>query len=263
MEKIYLNSKLQCIGKQIYHFESVTSTNDVLLKLIQKSKTSDQNKIPEGTIVLAEEQTAGRGRLNKNWHAPKGKGLWLSIYLTPRFLELPKAFLITFCAATAVAQVVKDFFQLFPQIKWPNDVLLNGSKFCGILSDTKSDKNLLAQAILGIGINVNQNQAEFDEKTSVNATSLRIEHGGDIDRMKLLQRIIERLDANYTLLKSKRFEDMLEDWKKFATFLGRPVTLIDGKMTKTGIATGIDENGGLILNCNGKEQIFYNGSLVL
>ncbi|MCH8126848.1 biotin--[acetyl-CoA-carboxylase] ligase [candidate division KSB1 bacterium] len=263
MEKIHLNSKLQCIGKQIYQFDSVTSTNDILLKLIQESKTSDQNRIPEGTIVLAEEQTAGRGRFNRTWQSSKGKGLWLSIYLAPRFLELPKAFLVTFCAATAVAQVVKDLFQLSPQIKWPNDVLLKGSKFCGILTDTKSEKNLLAQAILGIGINVNQNQDEFNEEAGVNATSLRIEHGEDIDRMKLLQRIIEKLDANYTLLKLKKFKDMLEDWKKFATFLGQSVTLIDGRMKKVGIATDIDENGGLILNCNGKEQIFYNGSLVL
>ena len=162
-----------------------------------------------------------------------------------------------------MAQVVKDLFQLSPQIKWPNDVLLKGSKFCGILTDTKSEKNLLAQAILGIGINVNQNQDEFNEEAGVNATSLRIEHGEDIGRMKLLQRIIEKLDANYTLLKLKKFKDMLEDWKKFATFLGQSVTLIDGRMKKVGIATDIDENGGLILNCNGKEQIFYNGSLVL
>ena len=121
----------------------------------------------------------------------------------------------------------------------------------------------MAQAILGMGINVNKNQDEFNEEAGVNATSLRIEHGEDIDRMKLLQRIIEKLDANYTLLKLKKFKDMLEDWKKFATFLGQSVTLIDGRMKKVGITTDIDENGGLILNCNGKEQIFYNGSLVL
>ena len=96
MEKIHLNSNLQCIGKQIYQFDSVTSTNDILLKLIQESKTSDQNRIPEGTIVLAEEQTAGRGRFNRTWQSSKGKGLWLSIYLAPRFLELPKAFLVLF-----------------------------------------------------------------------------------------------------------------------------------------------------------------------
>ena len=259
MDQMQHNLNLKCIGTQVYRYDSVTSTNDVLLKLIQESPKD----IFEGAVVLAEEQTAGRGRLNKPLKSPKNMGVWMSIYLEPGFLELSKAFLITFGAAAAVAQVVHNVFRLHPHIKWPNDVLLNGKKFCGILTETKSENNFLVHAVLGIGINVNQQQKDFNGDESINATSLRMEFGQKIDKMKLFKKLIEGLDTNYSLLKSKKFSSILMSWKKYATFLGQQVTVVNGKNSKVGIAKGIDENGGIVLECNGNAQVFYNGSLVL
>lgn len=259
MDQVHPTSNIQCIGSKIYHYDSVKSTNDTLLTLLKNAT----EEIPEGTIVLAEEQTSGRGRLGRSWQSPADKGIWMSIYLQPKFLELSKAFLITFSAAVAVAQAAKDTCDLSPQIKWPNDVLLNGRKFCGILTETKSEGNTLTSAVLGIGINVNQEVEDFNDQETSNATSIRIEFGDKVEKEKLIRHIIEKLNENYSALKCRKYSHILDFWKKYATFLGNQVTFINGKTSKVGIAKGVDENGGIVLECNSKEFIFYNGSLIL
>ncbi|MEE9170682.1 MAG: biotin--[acetyl-CoA-carboxylase] ligase [bacterium] len=258
--KTKLNSNLR-IGRRIYHLESVTSTNSALVNRVEEAKELPAISIPEGTVLRADEQTAGRGRMNRVWQSPLGKGLWFSAYLRPE-LELSRVHLITFLAAVAVADAVRNTFKMRPEIKWPNDVLLEKRKFCGILTETRSEKNLLDFAILGIGVNLNQSEAELNSSYGPNATSLRIVLGREIEADPLFTAILEQLNEYYEALKAKRFDFILNKWKEHTSFFGKSVSLVGDNEEISGVARDLDEKGGIILELeDGKERVFYTGSL--
>ncbi len=262
-QQIASHPDLKLIGKNIIFRQSVTSTNRVLYKMAENSFGKEEGFLAEGTILIAEEQTAGRGRLDRIWISPRGKGLWFSAYLLP---DIPpeKSFLITFLGAVAVAEAVNHLFELKSMIKWPNDVLVKGRKYCGILTDTRVSEEKIQLAILGIGMNLNQTVREITESYGPIATSLRIILHRTVDPAQVLTAVLLQLDKYYAYLKEGQWEKIIEKWKEYATFLGSKITIVADDEPFDGIARDIDDKGGIIIELeDGEERVFYSGDLFL
>ena len=263
IQKIMASPDLRRIGKVILYRPSVTSTNRVLFKMAEAAALQEGDGLAEGTVLIAEEQVAGRGRLNRVWVSPRGKGLWFSVYLCP---ELPpeKTFLITFMGAVAVAETVNAEFGIHSTIKWPNDVLIQGRKYCGVLTEARVIEKKLQFAILGIGMNLNQTEQEITESYGPIATSLRIVLHRPLDMQRLFEAMLLQLDGYYESLLQGEYDRILEKWREYATFLGTEVTIISDDEPHTGVAKDIDENGGIIIQLkDGTERTFYSGDLFL
>ncbi|MEG0381457.1 MAG: biotin--[acetyl-CoA-carboxylase] ligase, partial [Kurthia sp.] len=167
-------------GQEIHFYETLPSTQPVAHKLAQEGAKA-------GTVVICEEQTAGRGRMQRRWLSNKGKGIWMSVILRPDVppYEAPQ---FTLVAAVAIAKGIEDVAGITPSIKWPNDLLINNLKITGILTEVQADPDLVNALIMGIGINVNHGEEDFEEDIKQIATSLKIQTGKDIDRALLVAR---------------------------------------------------------------------------
>ena len=263
IQKVMANPDLRRIGKVVLYRPSVTSTNRVLFKMAETATLQEGEGMAEGTVLIAEEQVAGRGRLNRVWVSPRGKGLWFSVYLCP---EIPpeKTFLITFMGAVAVAEAVNGEYGVHSTIKWPNDVLIQGRKYCGVLTETRIIEKKLQFAILGIGMNLNQTEQEITESYGPIATSLRIVLHRPIDMQLLFESVLLQLDGYYDLLLQGEYDQILSKWREYATFLGTEVTIVSEDEPHTGIARDVDDKGGIIIQMrDGKERTFYSGDLFL
>lgn len=226
-------------GRTIVFLHETDSTNNVAKELAAYGAN-------EGTVVVAETQTAGRGRLDREWISPTG-GLWFSIVLRPK-LSVAEAFGLVFAAGLAVAQTLNEKYGLFVQTKWPNDVLVRGKKVCGMLVETNSTERKLNFAVLGVGVNVN-----FDVKNVLPnalteaATSLKNELGHRVDVNELLRAMLEHIENAYDLLVGEHWSQILDEWKEFAVFLGHRVEVVCGSEKFSGIALDVDSDGELIL----------------
>lgn len=234
-KEITKNLKTKIVGKKIYFFEKITSTNLYAKKLTKEC-------IEDGTIVIADVQTCGRGRKNRFWHSPAG-GLWFSVILYPN-LSPESGMLITMAISISVAQAIKDITGLNTEIKWPNDLLLREKKVCGILTEINSDLHKLNYAIVGIGINVNN---KIDEELKKIAISLKQEIGSEVSRTKLLKSILENLDINYNKLINKEFNYIKKTWLSFSKIIERKIQVVDEEIVIEGKVKDIDYNGYLIL----------------
>lgn len=249
------------IGNRVYHLETVTSTNTRLLELVESEDRSGLPEITNGFALWADEQTAGRGRINRTWISPKHMGLWMSFYLQPG-LEAHKSFILTFLAAVAVVKSVQQVYQLSPKIKWPNDVLLNRQKICGILTETRVINEQIEHAVVGVGINLNQTRDEFDKNKVAGASSLLIETGRRLAAEEVLRVLLKQLDDYYVFVRTGRFSKIIETWKAYAAFVGDQVVFSSGTEKIMGIYKGIDNKGGLIIEMPDRSlRKFYSGSL--
>jgi len=231
--------KTQLFGKKIYAFWSVGSTNEFAYhRALQGDK--------EGTLVIAEEQTKGRGRMSRHWDSPFNKGLWFSLILRPE-LSASKSGLVPYYAGVSVAEAVENFTNLKPVVKWPNDLLLSGRKFCGILSEVEFDNGKVNFIVLGIGINVNHKKDEFPEQYRAHAISLRIESDSRIDRLELLAEVLLQLEKNYLYIKENGFNDMINNWKRRCSQFGKLIVMVQGDNKYQGIFEELDEDGCLLL----------------
>jgi len=200
----------------------------------------------EGTVVSAEVQTAGHGRLCRKWVSPKG-GLYFSVILKPK-LEPSEAIKLVFVAGLAVVGALQQLYSLKAETKWPNDVLINGQKICGILSEMSTVGREVKYVVLGVGIN-----ADFDVRKAlpkelrVSATSLQNELGIKVDLNDLFRVVLEKLECAYKLFLEKGFATVLNEWKKYARFLRRQVEVTSGAEKLFGLALDVDEEGSLIL----------------
>ena len=185
-----MKNKLQTdfIGQEIYHFTEVTSTNDVAKELAIKGAK-------EGTIVIAESQSCGKGRLGRKWVSPEG-GIWFSIILRPK-VDPEDALKLTLMAAAVVAKVINDMFKLKAEIKWPNDIIIDGKKLCGILTEMTTKGGKVDFVVVGVGINGNINLDSFPKRLRKFLTSLKEELKEDIDRERLLCALLEELEQRY------------------------------------------------------------------
>src|SRR5215472_10637932 len=185
------------IGRDIRVFQETTSTNDVIEKLARDG-------VKEGVVVFAESQTRGRGRLGRKWLSPAKRGLWFSVLLRPS-LRPDEITQITVVSATALRRAIHLQTQLSPQIKWPNDILINGRKTAGILTELNAEVDRVNYVILGIGVDVNLSAADFPVDLKKTATSLRAELGKPLSRADLAVAILRELDHDYTRVCSGQF----------------------------------------------------------
>ncbi len=237
-----LHSRLgatKVIGREIQVFESTTSTNDLAARLAQDG-------IEEGAVVYAESQTQGRGRLGRVWVSAARKGLWFSVLLRPR-LSPQAATQLTVAAATALARAIQSETGLSPEIKWPNDILIDGKKVAGILTELTAELDKVKNVILGIGIDVNHELTEFPKELRDFATSLRIAAGGKIDRAALAVAALRELDRVYDLIMRGRFETVAEEWQRRCGTVGREVAIRVGERLIRGRAESLDSDGALLV----------------
>ena len=203
------------------------------------------NGAPEGLIVRADAQTAGRGRLNRHWESPAGLGLWFSIVLRPPIMgwQIP---LTSFFAGIAVAQTLKNY-AVRPELKWPNDVLIHSRKICGILAEAKFQGNNPSAVILGIGINLNQQPRDFPVELREKATSLALETGNIINTDDFFRQLQQQLNRYYPLIIKQDFDQTIELWKKECPFLGTPITIQNENEAVKGIFEDVNPDGSLRL----------------
>jgi BirA family biotin operon repressor/biotin-[acetyl-CoA-carboxylase] ligase len=186
-------------------FEETTSTNDVIEKLARDG-------VKEGVVVFAESQTRGRGRLGRKWMSPAHKGLWFSILLRPE-LSPQETTQLTVASATALRRAIQNVTGFTAEIKWPNDLLIGGKKVAGILTEMSAEVDRVRHVILGIGVDVNQDAAEFPPELRKIATSLKIEAGEEISRAELAVEILRELDFDYARICGGKFAQVADEWE--------------------------------------------------
>ena len=233
-------------GKRILHFFKTDSTNRVALELGYAGE-------PEGTIVLAEEQTAGRGRAGRAWHSERGTGLYLTMLLRPR-LSPAQAPLLTMLAGISAQAAIRAQTDLAAELKWPNDLLLDGKKVGGILTEMHAEPNAVRFVIVGIGINVNQEK--FPAELGAMATSLRNESGRLTYRLELLVRLLMQFESDYNRFLREGPSFVVERFQSESSFArGRRVRVDTGIESYVGTTAGLSPEGLLLVERE-------NGSLV-
>lgn len=229
------------VGKEIYYFPELKSTN-----IRAKEKALHRaEEISEGTLIVAERQSAGKGRLGREWFSPVG-GIWFSVILYP---QLSPSYIsrITLMTAVAVVKSIKICTQIKSQIKWPNDILINEKKVCGILTEMSAELDIINWVVVGIGINVNIEHREFPEDIQENTISLKETSGKEISRVKLAQTFLQEFEKYYEILKRREFSSILKEWKLYSHTLGKKIRVDIGERIITGEAVDINEEGSLIL----------------
>jgi BirA family biotin operon repressor/biotin-[acetyl-CoA-carboxylase] ligase len=238
--EIKRNLNTDRLGQNVHHQEEVTSTQEIAHRLAMEGA-------PEGTIVVAEQQTTGRGRLGRPWHSPKGSGIWMSIILRPT-IPPQQAPQLTLMAAVSVVQGIQKVTDIKAQIKWPNDILINGKKIVGILTELQAEPDRINSVIMGIGINVNTPADSFPKELESIATSLKIENDGiDIDRSKLVRSILEEMEKLYGVYLEHGFAPIKLLWEGSAASLGKKIHVRTLSGELYGTAKGITEEGVLLL----------------
>jgi len=241
------------IGKKLFLFDSIDSTNTC-------AKALAETNCEEGTVVIAEMQTAGRGRLGRTWSSDSGKNLLFSILLRPA-ISIEQSGLLSLLAAVATSSAIESVLGIKTFCKWPNDLLFEGKKCCGILLESSITAKTFQYAIVGIGLNVNQPQ--FPDELNARATSLIAASGNSINRTMLLKSILEYFDRYYIMLLKNDTDTIVKDWRNRSTMLGKSITFIQENNTITGIARDITNDGGLILETPTGTNVFYAGEVTL
>jgi birA, biotin-[acetyl-CoA-carboxylase] ligase region len=219
------------IGRRVVHLESTGSTNTVARQLAEEGAD-------EGTVVIAETQTGGKGRLGRHWVTRTG-GAWLSVILKPG-IDPAHAASITLLAAVSVTEALREM-GAEAAIKWPNDVLVNGKKICGILTEMSAETDAVSFIVLGIGVNLN-NDVPLET-----ATTLKAELGQKVDRVKFVQILLESLEEDYLAFKEQGFTPILWSWRRYSDTLGRPVEATYQGEVIRGVAQDIADDGALIV----------------
>src|SRR5438105_10456830 len=244
------------IGRSLYHFYDVDSTNLFAARLLAHG-----HKVPEGTVIVAESQTAGRGRLGRSWHSEREAGIYFSVVLFPK-APPSLAPLFTLAAATAMHNAVERYTGLDIDIKWPNDLLVGGKKFCGILSEIQAEVDLLQNMIIGVGVNANHESLPAD--ISDRATSLRMASGRIQSRIEILLEFFEEFENIYMDFERKGPRGIIDQWTRFSSFAnGRQIEIHDGVRKISGVTRGLNPLGALrIEQSAGHVEEVYSGDVV-
>ena len=241
-----LNTK--AVGRKLKLYDQVTSTNEAAWEYLESDP-----KFKDGTVILAESQTRGRGRMGREWHSAPKTGLWLSVILK---CSIPgdKLPFLTSGAALAVANMLQQFIHLPAEIKWPNDVMIRGRKVCGILVEARS--NHPDVYVLGIGLNVNQARTDFPDDLREIATSLRLERPGAraLNRVRVLRPLLFYLERVYLQIKKKKWDRLAEAWSEFVHMGGKQVSLQQGGEEFRGTVTRLHPSEGITLKLLGGDE---------
>lgn len=241
------------LGKEIVYKETTDSTNADVRRMAE-------NGAKNGLLVVADGQTAGKGRRGRQWESGKGTNLYFSMLLKPDITP-DKASMITLVAAYSVAKVITKNTGLDAKIKWPNDIVVGGKKVCGILTEMSMERDYIHHIVVGIGINVNEE--EFSGEIKEMATSLKIEGGQVVSRANLLSDILAQFEKDYgAFLAAEDLKPFVDDYNKMLVNKGVLVKVLDPKGEFSGIAGGINEEGMLIVfKENGQIEKVYAGEV--
>lgn len=226
------------IGKHIYYYKTLDSTN-TFGKILGKSKDA------HGIVIIADEQTQGRGRLGREWISTKGDDIFMSIVLKPKII--PRlASMLTIIAAMAVNKAIRSMTNLPSKIKWPNDIIIHGKKVCGILTEMNTIEEQLEYVVVGIGVNVNKDS--FPMELHNKATSIGLESGQTWDKNQLIVDILKEFEENYLeFMKCFNLRFLMNEYNKNLVNLQQEVRIIEHSKEQRGIALGINEYGGLLI----------------
>lgn len=237
-----LNTKL--FGHDIYWEYEVGSTNAVAAQLADKGAA-------EGTVVVSESQKHGRGRMGRTWVSQPEIGIYLSLILRPNFVPM-KAPCITYMSAVAVAEALEQTFGITAGIKWPNDVMINGKKVSGILTELKAEMECIHYVIVGIGINVNNTR--FPKAFRDRVTSLSLELKQKVSRVALVQALLQALERWYLIIANDGIDRTFERWRTLSCTLGNRVEVNVGESVLKGIATRLEPSGSLYVRLDSGEE---------
>lgn len=243
--------KTEIFGKKIICEEKVSSTMDIAVKLASDNAA-------EGTVVFAEHQTKGRGRMGKHWVSPAGGGIYMSLILRPRLAPRDAAKL-TLLSSVAVCEAVKEVAGVDARIKWPNDILIGEKKLAGILTEMNAELDSIRFMIVGLGINVNTVRSRLPPE----AVSLKTASGKAIDRLECARRILESMESWYQTMQEQGFASMLARWRELSCTLKKQIMFTEFNGQRTGTAMDIDEDGALLIRLSNGEMIKRNAGEIV
>ena len=228
------------LGRPLHFFDTIDSTNTSAARLAREDAA-------EGTVVIADAQSGGKGRLGRSWVSPPGVNLYLSVILRPR-KSTSAAPQLSLLASVAVAEAIVQQTQLSPVIKWPNDVLVAGKKVCGILTEMQANGSHLRSVIVGIGVNINAPLVAFPEELQDKASSLLLMCGEPVDRAAFAVSLLTHLEKLYVLWLEKGFPVVGAAWEGYASeLLGKSITVTAPEGIISGTVRGIDRDGALLV----------------
>ncbi|MCL5981256.1 MAG: biotin--[acetyl-CoA-carboxylase] ligase [Firmicutes bacterium] len=242
------------LGRKVYHYRETDSTNRLARELGSRGE-------PEGTLVVAERQQAGRGRLDRKWFSPAG-GIWLSLLLRPQLFP-HQAQLLTLVAAVAAVEATEAVSGLVPGIKWPNDLLLAGSKLAGILTEVSAEIDLVHYLVLGVGVNANIPADAFPAELRETATSMLAVLGQPVNRAAWVRQFLQYFEKHYLVVGSSGFDDLLARWRRYSVTLGHEVTVYLPGRQVSGTAIDIDDHGALQVRTEAGIETFPAGEIRL
>ena len=231
--------KSERIGRNILYLRETGSTNEEAFRLAEEGAE-------EGTVVVAESQRRGKGRLGRHWVSPPGVNLYCSVILRPAILPV-RAAQMTFLSSVAVARAITATTSLRPFIKWPNDLMINGRKVAGLLNEMSAETEKVNFIILGIGVNINMRHEQFPDDLRHPATSLFLETGRPVKRTDFTRTLLETLDHLYGSYLEHGYGPIREEWQAHCNSLGRKVMITFQNSQVVGMAEGIDEEGALLV----------------
>jgi BirA family biotin operon repressor/biotin-[acetyl-CoA-carboxylase] ligase len=243
----------RAFGNKIYTFESVDSTNNC-------AKAVAAIGAEEGTIIITEHQTAGRGRLGRTWQAEPNQNLMFSLVLKPN-VPPETLNLLPLYVAVAISDAIERTTGLKLECKWPNDLLHKGKKIAGILIEGSVKQNAVEYVVIGVGINVNQ--TAFDGELLARASSLRNECNREIDRTELFRQVIKSLETGYLDVAKTGFQSVVPQWLSRTSMLNRTVSVSQQGTIISGVMKGLSPDGGLVLQNNGTETTVFAGDVTV
>jgi BirA family biotin operon repressor/biotin-[acetyl-CoA-carboxylase] ligase len=251
-EEVYPLLKTSVLGRKIIHSEKLASTSTLAKEIAPQQQ--------EGTLVIAEEQTGGRGRLGRKWYSPRGGGIWASLILKPR-IRPEKAYQLTQVAAVVVVKAIKETTGVSAGIKWPNDIIINGKKVCGILTEMNAEADAVNHIILSIGLNVKPGEGDMPLDLKDKMTFLDVERGFGVSRKGLLAVLLGELEKAYHAFLDKGFETVAADCRRFSVLLGREVRVEQMDRIFQGRAVEITGDGALLVETAEEKMEVISGDV--
>lgn len=253
-EEIVPNLETGWLAHSYHYLKTVGSTNDYALVLAAQGS-------PHGTLVVAEQQTRGRGRLNREWISPPNRGIYLSILLRDP-LPVRVALQSTLIGSLALVKMLREEFGIGASIKWPNDVLINGRKAAGILTEMQSDQDFSRFSVMGMGINVNHSREEMAGPFRYPATSIAVEAGFAVKRQRVLLRFLSQFEKDYDRFIQAGLEPLIAEIEAHSGIMGKILTLVCGDREIRGKAQGLTPEGALLLlGADGSQETVWAGDV--
>jgi BirA family biotin operon repressor/biotin-[acetyl-CoA-carboxylase] ligase len=244
----------EILGSKIYFFETIESTQDFALELASKHYEN-------GSLIIAQKQTKGRGRLDRRWVSPKG-GIWFSILLKPN-LEIMQVSLFPMLTSLALAFTIEKILKLKPNLKWPNDVMLKNKKVAGILVDASVESNQIEYIVIGVGINFKIKPKTIDKiiNSRNNRITTLVNHNQDADPVLFLQDFLFEFERLYNKLMTNNFKEIKTEWEKRSSTLGKNISVSTPNGEVKGRAISLDDDGALLISQKGRMQRLLVGDV--